>query len=39
VVTAPDQILTADEKAMKVIYDHSAIKTPFNAGMGSWKGV
>jgi cytochrome P450 len=24
---------------MKVIYDHSAIKTPFYAGMGSWKGV
>lgn len=24
---------------MKVIYDHSAIKTPFYASMGSWKGV
>ena len=24
---------------MKVIYDHSAIKTPFYSGMGSWKGV
>lgn len=39
VVIAPDQVLTTDEKAMKVIYDHSAIKTPFYAGMGSWKGV
>jgi cytochrome P450 len=39
VVIAPDQILTTDEKAMKVIYDNSAIKTPFYASMGSWKGV
>jgi cytochrome P450 len=39
VVIAPDQIHTTDEAAMKIIYDRSAIKTRFYAGMGSWKGV
>jgi chemotaxis protein histidine kinase CheA len=39
VAIAPDQTLTTDEKAIKAIYDHSAIKTPFYVGMGSWKGM
>ena len=38
-VIGPDQVLTTNEEAMKVIYDKSAIKTSFYAGMGSWKGV
>lgn len=39
VVIAPDQLHTTDETAMKIIYDKTAIKTAFYAGMGSWKGV
>lgn len=39
VVIAPDQIHTTDERAMKIIYDKTAIKSKFYAGMGSWKGV
>lgn len=39
VVIAPNQVHTTDEVAMKTIYDRSAIKTRFYAGMGSWKGV
>jgi cytochrome P450 len=39
VVIAPDHVHTSDDEAMKIIYDRSAIKTRFYAGMGSWKGV
>ena len=39
VVIAPDQVHTNDTHAMKVIYNRKSLKTPFYAGMGSWKGV
>lgn len=39
IVIAPNQINTTDEEAMKIIYDRTAIKTKFYAGMGSWKGI
>ena len=39
VVIAPDQVHTSDQKAMKIIYDRTSIKTRFYEGMGSWKGV
>jgi cytochrome P450 len=39
VIIAPNQVHTTDDTAMKVIYDKSAVKTPFYASMGSWKGV
>lgn len=39
VVIAPDQVHTNDPEAMKVIYSRKSLKTPFYAGMGSWKGV
>lgn len=39
VVIAPNQIHTNDDQAMKVIYNRKSLKTPFYAGMGSWKGV
>ena len=39
VVIAPDQVHTLDDRAMKIIYDRSSIKTSFYANMGSWKGV
>jgi cytochrome P450 len=39
VVIAPDQVHTNDTQAMKVIYNRKSLKTPFYAGMGSWKGV
>jgi cytochrome P450 len=39
IVIAPNQINTTDEEAMKIIYDRTAIKSRFYAGMGSWKGI
>lgn len=39
VVIAPDQVHTTDSTAMKTIYNRRSLKTPFYAGMGSWKGV
>jgi hypothetical protein len=39
VVIAPDQIHTNDAVAMQSIYSRKSLKTPFYAGMGSWKGV
>lgn len=39
VLIAPNQVHTTDSTAMKTIYNRSAVKTKFYAGMGSWKGV
>lgn len=39
VVIAPDQVHTNDAVAMQAIYSRKSLKTPFYAGMGSWKGV
>jgi hypothetical protein len=39
VVIAPDHVHTNDDESMKTIYDRSAVKSRFYAGMGSWKGV
>lgn len=38
-VIAPNQVHTTDDVAMKTIYDKTALKTPFYASMGKWKGV
>lgn len=38
-VIAPNQVHTTDDAAMKTIYDKTALKTPFYASMGQWKGV
>ena len=39
VVIAPYPVHTNDSAAMQAIYSRKSLKTPFYAGMGSWKGV